>query len=397
VSGEFWGADPHTALTWLRENEPIYWDERGKVWGISKYEHIREISVNPDRFSSAGGIRPDVPAVPMMIDMDDPEHRYRRRLVSRGFTPNRVRDQEAKVRAVVDHLIDRICERGECDFVWDLAAWLPLIMIGEALGFAEEDYETLLGWSDDMLTFLGNSDPEKLERAMLAISEYTEYIEKVIAGRREAPGDDLISILVQADINGDQLDPENLIFESLLILIGGDETTRHVISGGCYQLLSNRDQWNQLCDDPTRIPRAVEEMLRWVSPIKNMARTVVRDIEFHGKRLHEGDKVVLLYPSANRDEAVFSDPFRFDINRHPNEHMAFGFGNHFCLGNSLARLELRVMFEQLTARLPDLQLIDENEPTNRPANFVSGYEHLTVKFTPSSPTSYCDSNSETVL
>jgi cytochrome P450 family 142 subfamily A polypeptide 1 len=170
--------------------------------------------------------------------------------------------------------------------------------------------------------------------------------------------------------------------ESLLILIGGDETTRHVISGGAYQLLSRRERWEALVEDRSLLPTAIEEMLRWVSPIKNMARTAAEDVELGGSRIPAGDKLLLLYPSANRDAAVFENPDTFDVRRTPNEHVAFGFGPHFCLGANLARLELRVLFEELLDRLPDLELAEPTEPPFRPANFVSGYERLPVRFSP---------------
>jgi cytochrome P450 family 142 subfamily A polypeptide 1 len=232
---------------------------------------------------------------------------------------------------------------------------------------------------------VGMDDNEALERASAAHVEYTAYATEVIADRRGCPADDLMSVLVHAEVDGDRLDHDSLVSESLLILIGGDETTRHVISGGAYQLLSHPDQRQRLADDPSLLPTAVEEMLRWVSPIKNMNRTVTHDTELDGRPLPAGANVLLLYGSANRDEAVFDDPFRFDTARHPNEHVAFGFGTHFCLGNSLARLELEVMFEQLLARLPDLALVDEAEPAYRAANFISGYESLPVTFSPVAP------------
>jgi cytochrome P450 family 142 subfamily A polypeptide 1 len=190
---------------------------------------------------------------------------------------------------------------------------------------------------------------------------------------------------VDAEVDGDRLTDDELIHESLLILIGGDETTRHVISGGMYQLLRHPEQKQKLIDDPSKMQSAVEEMLRWVSPIKNMARTITRDTELGGKTLHEGEKLLLLYPSANRDEDVFPDPFRFDVERQPNEHVAFGFGAHFCLGNSLARLELLCMFEHVLKRLPDIELVESTEPEYRPANFISGYEEMPVRFTPTEP------------
>ena len=194
-------------------------------------------------------------------------------------------------------------------------------------------------------------------------------------------------MLCQAEIDGDSLDEASLIHETLLILIGGDETTRHVISGGLEELLAQPDQLARLTADPEGLmPGAVEEMLRWVSPIKNMARTATRDVELGGATIHEGQELLLLYPSANRDETVFDNADTFDIGRSPNPHVAFGFGAHFCLGNQLARLELKVMFERLLARMPDIHLAAERETLpRRPANFISGFEAMPVAFTPSAP------------
>jgi cytochrome P450 family 142 subfamily A polypeptide 1 len=259
-----------------------------------------------------------------------------------------------------------------------------MIMIGDALGVAPHDRKQLLEWSDGMMKAL-TGDPDGIERATEAFIGYQDFATDAIAARRKEPTDDLMSVLVHAEVDGDRLTDDELVHESLLILIGGDETTRHVISGGMYQLLANPDQKHKLVHDPSKIPTAVEEMLRWVSPIKNMARIVTRDTELQGKTLHEGEKLLLLYPSANRDEDVFDDPFRFDVERRPNEHVAFGFGTHFCLGSSLARLELVCMIEHVLKRLPDLELVDAAEPDYRPANFISGYEEMPVRFTPAEP------------
>lgn len=380
LAGDFWGGDFHSALKWMREHDPLHFD--GRVWGVSTYELVREVSRQPDRFSNAQGCRPDAFALPMMIDMDDPQHFQRRKLVNRGFTPRQVRGSEPAVRAACDEIIDGVIERGECDFVADIASWLPMIMIGDALGVAPEDRGQLLEWSDDLVRGLVGTQGDALERATAAYTEFRSFAEEAIARRRHEPMDDLMSVLVHAEVDGDRLDDESIIHESLLILIGGDETTRHVITGGMYQLMVDPEQRQLLMDDPSLIPVAVEEMLRWVSPIRNMNRTVVADTELAGKQLRAGDKMLLLYPSANRDEAVFTDPFRFDVTRQPNEHVAFGFGTHFCLGNSLARLELVCMFEHLLERMPDMELVDTAEPANRPANFVSGYEAMPVRFTP---------------
>lgn len=378
VRGDFWADDPHAALAWLREHHPVHWNEPAGVWGITRYDDVRDISRRPDVWSSVGGIRPDSGPTGMMIEQDDPVHRQRRQLVNKGFTPLQIRRQEGKVRSIVDRLLDRVIDQGQCDFVTDVAAWLPLVMIGDALGFEEADHPTLLEWSDDLMRGLGQDDPEKLTAMMAAFEGYTTYMAGVIAKRRSSPADDLTSILVHAEVDGERFDDATLVHETLLILIGGDETTRHVITGGLYQLLRDRRRWDALLADRSLLPGAIEEMLRWVSPIKNMARTATRDVELRGRQIRNGQKVLLLYPSANRDEAHFRDPFTFDIERSPNEHLAFGFGTHFCLGSSLARLELRVLFEQLLERLPGIRLVDRDEPDYRPANFVSGYDTMKV-------------------
>jgi cytochrome P450 family 142 subfamily A polypeptide 1 len=387
ASGDFWGTNPHDALTWIREHDPVYWDEQGQVWGISRYDDVKAVSKHPELFSSAGGIRPESGPQAMMIDMDDPAHWQRRKLVNKGFTPQRVRDLEARIRSVANRLIDGVCQQGQCDFVWDVAAWLPLVMIADALGVAPEDHPRLLQWSDDLMRGLGQTDGERATRMMDAFVAYAEYITGVIDDRRSRPAEDIISVLVHAEIDGDRLDRNALIHETLLLLIGGDETTRHVITGGAYQLLRHPEQWNDLRSDLSLVPTAVEEMLRWVTPIKNMARTATQDLEFRDRHITKGQKLLLLYPSANRDADQFPDPFRFDSRRTPNEHVAFGFGAHFCLGNALARLELKVLFEQLLVRLPDLHLVDRSEPAYRPASFVSGYESMKVAFTPTSKAS----------
>lgn len=386
TDGMFYGGDPFPAFAWMREHAPAYYDESAGVWGITRYADIKEISKDPDTFSNAGGIRPETGALPMMIDTDAPEHVRRRRLVSEGFTPRRIRESEEGIRTICDAIIDRVCEEGSADFVRDIAAPLPMIVIGNMLGVAPEDRDELLRWSDDMLKALGSPDPGATDRAAVAAIEYAGYITAVAEQRRrDSQSDDLIGTLVHAEIEGDRLDQASIIYESLLILIGGDETTRHVISGGMYELLRHPQQLRRLSEDRTLMPTAVEEMLRWVSPIKNMARQMTRDVEFHGKTMRRGEKLLLLYPSGNRDERVFGDPERFDITRTPNDHMAFGFGSHFCLGNRLARMELGVMFDRLLDRLPDLALVDASEPPKRAANFVSGYETMPVVFTPTAP------------
>jgi cytochrome P450 family 142 subfamily A polypeptide 1 len=384
ISGEFYARELHTACAWMRANEPIYHDRENGLYAITRHADIMTVSKSSPVFRSGQGFRPDSGAMPMMISMDRPEHTVRRGLVNRGFTPRRVAAYEPRIREVCTQIIDRVAERGECDFVRDIAAPLPLIVIGDMLGVEEEHYDDLLRWSDDMMVGLGVSDEEKIAAQANAAMEYREYCLKVVADRRrKAPAEDLMSILVHAEFEGERLDEESLVMESLLILIGGDETTRHVISGGMQQLLLHPDQYRALAGNPSAIPVAVEEMLRWVTPIQNMMRTVAETVEVGGHEFHEGDRVLLIYPSGNRDETVFDRPFEFDTTRDPNPHLAFGgYGAHFCLGNSLARLELRVMFEELLRRIPDMRLASEAPPPIRPANFVVGIEQLPVRFTP---------------
>ena len=358
MSGDFHGGDPYAAFAWMRANAPIYHDEANDLWAAATHQYVKLMGTDPSTFSNGiGGARPKFVPMPMMVDMDPPEHHRHRKIVSAGFTPRRIAAMEDHVRSVCDDVIDEVCERGSCDFVRDIAAQLPLNMIGDMLGVTKESRPDLLRWSEQMLESQGNPSEESMANASQAFAEYFEYMQPVLEERRVSKSeDDLIGILVNAEIDGDRLDADALMFESLLLLIGGDETTRHVLSGGMLALQEHPDQLKLLRDERERIPTAVEEMLRWVSPIKNMVRTTTRDVEVGGVTIPDGAQIMLLYPSANRDETVFDDPDVFDVTRDPNPHVAFGFGSHFCLGNQLARIELRVMFDRLFTRLPDLAL-----------------------------------------
>lgn len=373
------------AYRWMRANEPVFRDRNGLA-AAATYQAVLDAERTPEVFSNTGGIRPDQPAMPYMIDMDDPEHLLRRKLVNAGFTRKQVMDKAAGIETLCDTLIDAVCERGECDFVRDIAAPLPMAVIGDMLGVLPQDRATLLKWSDDLVCGLSASaDATALQALMEAFAGYQGFAMDTTAKRRAEPTGDLFSILVNAEVDGQRMSDDEIVFETLLILIGGDETTRHTLSGGFEQLLRHPDQWQRLIADDTLVPGAVEEMLRWTSPVKNMARTVMRDNEFHGTQLRAGEKILLLFESANLDEAVFGDPENFRIDRNPNSHLAFGFGTHFCLGNQLARLELTTMLRKIARRLPDLRLADESALPLRPANFVSGLEAMPVAFTPTAP------------
>ncbi len=383
LDGRWYQREPLAEYRWMRDEAPLYYDASSGLWAATRYADVMAISKDAETFSSAAGSRPDSNS-PSMINMDDPQHKRRRRLVNRGFTPKQLARQEREVRKICRELVDRVAARGECEFVREIAAPLPMIVIGDMLGVRPEDRDTLLRWSDDLLRPLGSDDPADALAAAEAARGWYAYAADVIADRRrKPPQDDLISILVHAQIGGEKLDDEQLFHESLLILIGGDETTRHVITGGMQALLRHPDERRKLQQDPGRIPGAVEEMLRWVSPIKNMNRTLTRDVALHGERLAAGDKLLLLYHAANRDERAFRDPDRFDVSRSPNDHVAFGgYGTHHCLGASLARLELRLVFEEILRRLPDIELASDAPLRLRRNNFIVGIEEMPVRFSP---------------
>ena len=368
-------ADPEPLFAWMREEAPVYWDDATGIWGITRYADIMSVSRDAKTFCSGKGSRPES-SVPSMINTDEPDHTRRRGIVSAGFTPRRVQAHETFLRTKVRELLDAAAARGECDFVRDVATPLPMLMIGELMGLPESDYAKLLEWSDLFAT--GGRD--LIEKVGPAVIEYGRYIMKIVEERRGGDAEDLVSLVVNAELEGQRLDDNDLIFETMLILVGGDETTRHVISGGLEVLMRNRDQWEALRADRKLLPGAIEEMLRWVTPIQNMNRTATVDAELGGQRIREGDRMLLLYPSGNRDEAAFPNAARFDIRRHPNQHMAFGgYGRHHCLGAQLARLELTVLFDALLDRFPKLELADPTAPLERRrGNFVLGLESLPV-------------------
>ena len=384
ADGRFYADGPaaREAYKWMRANQPVFRDRNGLAAATS-HQAVLDAERDPELFSSAGGIRPDQPGMPYMIDMDDPAHLLRRKLVNAGFTRKRVMDRLESIETLCDTLIDAVCEQGECDFVRDIAAPLPMAVIGDMLGVLPEERDMLLKWSDELVGGLSSHiDELTMQRVMETFAAYTAFTMDVIAKRRAEPTDDLFSVLVNSEVEGRRMADDEIVMETLLILIGGDETTRHTLSGGTEQLLRHRDQWDRLVTQPSLLPGAIEEMLRWTSPVKNMCRTLTADTEFHGTALRKDEKIMLMFESANFDEAVFDDPERFDITRNPNNHLAFGFGTHFCLGNQLARLELSRMTSRVLERLPDLRLAEGADVPLRPANFVSGPESMPVAFTP---------------
>jgi cytochrome P450 len=287
---------------------------------------------------------------------------------------------EKHIYELADHIIDNIAARGECDFVTDVAAELPLQVILEMVGVPLTDRHLVFDWSNKMLAY---DDPEYQttpEVPRIAAAEMFMYSHELAMKREASPKDDLVSVLLEAQVDGEKLSVAEINTFFLLLTVAGNETTRNLISGGMLALIEHPAERARLMADRSLLDTAVEEMLRWVAPVMVFRRTATRDLELHGKQIREGDSVSVWYGSANRDEAMFKDPDRFDVGRTPNEHLAFGIGPHFCLGANLARLEIKIMFERLLQRLPDIRLAG---PVQRlRSNFINGIKHMPVRFTP---------------
>ena len=393
----------HDVFRWMRENDPVHRDEKNGLWVITKYEDVSYVERQPDLFCSGQGVRPagggggaDALSI---VSMDDPEHARQRRLVSRGFTPSRITSLMDHIRDIARELIHNVAARGRCDFVDDIAKPLPLIVIAEMLGLPIEDREQLARWSDTMMAgeSAGDGDPLQIA-AGEAWGEYVMYLVSLIEDRRAHPRDDLISILLSSAAAGELefdeaalqrgdvafggLGSDELIGFLVLLLVAGNETTRNAMSGGMLALSRNPGERAKLFADPSLVNSATEEILRYVSPVISFSRTVTTDTELRGRRLAAGDVVLNVYPSANRDEEVFDDPDAFRVERSPNLHLAFGTGPHFCLGANLARTEIRILLEELIARLPDIHVPDGVDAVRGPNTLVTTIQHLPVEFTP---------------
>ncbi len=320
----------------------------------------------------------------MMLNMDPPDHTRYRRLVNKAFTPRMIRDLEARLHIVTDELLNRVSERGTADFVVDIAAELPLIVIAELMGVPFEDRHKMFDWSNKMI---GSEDPEYLvdpTQSAIAAMELYAYASELFAAKRADPRQDLMSALTQVNADGESLSDLELELFFLLLAVAGNETTRNLIAGAMNTFFEFPEQWELLKSDRSLLPGAVEEMLRFVTPVMCFRRTAMTDVSLEGAEIKKGDKVVFFHISANRDESVFENPDVFDITRNPNPHMAFGGGGpHFCLGANLARMEIMVMFEHLLDRMPD---ITQTGPAQRlQSPFISGIKHIPVSFTPHAP------------
>ena len=391
--------DPWDTYRWLRDHSPVHHDTVNDLYVVSRHEDVSHISRHPERYSAAQGVRPNVPAVMSIISMDDPEHTRQRRIISKGFTPRRVRELTEHMREVCNQVIDEIAQRGECDFVEDFAIHLPLIIIAELMGLDPDQRMKLYRWSDDMMAGDGHVDPDDpvTIRAGEAFGEYVTECMQLIEERRSAPTDDIISILTgaydsgdlsfdeamqaEAEAAADLADDELLMFLTLLV-VAGNETTRNAISGGLLAFSRFPEEREKLLADPGLIDSAIDEIVRFVSPVLSFHRTVTEAHTYKGVDFVPGDRILMLYQSANRDESVFDDPDTFRIDRSPNPHLGFGIGTHYCLGANLAKAELRVVFEELFRRLPDVRIPEGAELRRGDSSLVISLSHLPAVFTP---------------
>lgn len=380
-SPDFFTGDPYPAYKDLRANAPVCWNDATNFWALLKYEDIRYVSTNPDKFSSTKGITIPDPVMPNpvqdgnLIFTDPPRHRQLRKLINTGFTRRQVAILEPKVREIVYGVLDSVGPDTTVEFADQLAAPLPTRMIAELLGAPPDDWEKFRRWSD---ACTGAADPEIELDSFVAIGELFEYFQQLIAARRAEPRNDMLSVLTTAEVDGAKLTDEDLLNFAFLLLVAGNETTRNLIALGTLALIEHPAECALLVEDPTLIPGAVEEMLRWCSPVTHMARAATADIEIRGQRIRDGDMVVMLYGSANRDEEIFgSDAEEFKVTRHPNPHIAFGCGEHSCVGAQLARLEARIFFEVLLGRYPELELVGDVDRMR--ATMVPGVKRMPVR------------------
>jgi len=384
------GGPPHHLFARLRAEAPVYRHaEPGGpgFWAVTRHADVVRVSRDAETYSSYQGGTMVLDAPPeqlfvvrqMMLNMDPPQHTKLRALINKGFTPRMVERLRARIGELAAAIVDRVAPRGACDFVTEVAGELPSYVIAELMGIPLEDGRELYRLTERMHT--AAPTPEGMADGQKAIFEMLSYANGIRDEKRARPAEDIASTLLAAEVDGEKLtDLEFDMFFLLLINAGGD-TTRNLVAGGMLALLDHPDERRALARDPALLPSAIEEMLRFVSPVVHFRRTATRDAELAGQRIAAGDKVVIFYSSANRDEDVFTEPERFDVRRSPNEHVAFGGGGvHYCLGANLARVEIRALFEQVLARMPDLEVAGPVERLR--SNFISGPRRMPVRFTP---------------
>jgi cytochrome P450 len=394
--GFFVNNDPHPLWRQLRHEDPVHWTQ-GLVrpfWSVTRYEDMVAVFGQPNLFTSTRGLI--VPSSPemeqvtpemmgageMMIMTDPPLHVAMRRAFNRLFLPRPVGRYESPGKLLVDEILSEAMASGDCDFVVDVAARLPMAFICEIMGIPRTDWPLMYKWGN---MALGNEDPEyqiesrsPLETRHQGSFNLGSYSAKLALERRGDDGDDLLSVLGNAELNGRKLTETELMHNGFQYIVGGLETTRNAISGGLLAFIYHPAEWERLAADHALMPTAIEEILRWTSPITHIARVALAETTLGGKKISVGDQVATWLPSGNRDEEIFDEPYRFNIGRTPNEHIAFGKGEHFCAGAHLARLELRLMFDALLAQAKKFELTGPVERLQ--SNLVAGIKHMPVRF-----------------
>lgn len=362
--------NPYEMYDYFLEHEPIYFDEKNGVWEVFRYDDIVAIERDTETFINSEGVRPNIPPDPGMIYQDGEQHTKQRALVASGFTPRQMRKMEDRAREICVDLVDKMLAKDEVDIVEDLAGALPARLIADMLDIPEEKRAAVMSWINAITA--GGCGPDYVtDEVNEAFENFCMHHEEMYQDRIASgcTGADLLTIWINAELNGEKLDESQLLFEHVLLNVGGAETTRNAIAGGLQQLSEDQKQYDAISEDPSLIPNAVEEIIRWVCPFVNMYRTATRDYELHGKVIKEGQQVGLTYPAANRDPRKFEDPHRFNIFRDFSKeakHLSFGLGPHFCLGASLARLEVRLSLEEMTQRVKRVRI-----PEGRKVEYVS--------------------------
>jgi cytochrome P450 family 142 subfamily A polypeptide 1 len=389
LDGDFYVNDPYSRYAWLRENSPLHWDEVNELWVATRYDDIVEIEKNKRVFINSdkekGGYRPNIPADESIIAKDDPTHVARRNLVSRRFTPRAVRRWDEHVLDTVNELLDNVLANGRAEIVGELAAPLPAMMIGLLLGFPDEMWPKLQYWSETTIT-LGGGPRYFDEAGAIAAMDFAVAAAELYEEKKGCPADDVMSHWIDiekdrdGEVGGEPFGLDQIISDCLLLLDGGAETTRTVIARTLLALADHPDQWAKL-QAGVDMEIATEEFIRWVTPIHNFARVATQDYEMHGQTIKAGQQVLLAYGAANRDPKHFDNPETFDVTRDPNHHIAFGFGTHFCMGASLARLEIQTFFEQLVARVETLERLPDEPHVEMPNAFVFGLKEAHMAFT----------------
>jgi cytochrome P450 family 142 subfamily A polypeptide 1 len=383
LDGDWYANGPYDDYAWMRDNAPLYWDATNELWGVSRHADVIEIEKRKDVFINSdqqkGGYRPNIPADPAIIGLDDPQHHVRRNLVSRRFTPKAVTAWEPVIRDKVVSLLDGVAAAGgSAEVIADLAAPLPAMMIGHLLGFEEDRWPDLQRWSEQTIA-LGGGPRYMDEAGVQAATEFFMTAVELHGEKLKCPADDVMTVWTKAVVDGEALDPFTVAADCLLLLDGGAETTRTVIARTLLNLMDHPDQWAAL-KGGADLTVAIEEMIRFVTPIHNMCRVATEDTPVAGGTVAQGQQLVLMYGSANRDRAVFDRPEQFDVTRSPNPHIAFGFGTHFCLGAALARTEIRIFFEELVRRVASFRLAPGTEPVEMPNAFVYGLRSAHLEF-----------------